>query len=109
MIETYKKYGMGLERGLSPIFDLLVERYFETADPENPTGAVTRVREGKIARLSIHRGASTQSRCFVICFFLKFRLPFGLHSSCSIRRPVQHVKNAVQNTRSFFIRDVGFF
>ena len=28
--------------------------------------------------------ASTQSRCCVFFFFLKFRLPMGLHSSCRI-------------------------
>ena len=51
IIETYKKSGMGLDRGLSPTFDLLVDRYFEIADTQNPDGALTRVKEGKIARL----------------------------------------------------------
>ena len=53
MIETYKKSGMGLDRGLSQIFDLLVDRYFEIADSHNPKGAINRVREGKTARLRI--------------------------------------------------------
>ena len=50
MIETYKKSGMGLDKGLSPTFDLLVDRYFEISDSQNPMGAMTRVREGKTAR-----------------------------------------------------------
>ena len=52
IIETYKKSGMGLDKGLSATFDLLVDRYFEISDPQNQNGAVTRVKEGKIARLS---------------------------------------------------------
>ena len=51
IIETYKKSGMGLDKGLSPTFDLLVDRYFEISDSQNPNGAMTRVREGKTARL----------------------------------------------------------
>ena len=54
MIETYKKSGMGLDRGLSPTFDLLVDRYFEIADSHNPDGAICRVRKGQTARLSMH-------------------------------------------------------
>ena len=50
IIETYKKSGMGLDKGLSPTFDLLVDRYFEISDSQNPMGAMTRVREGKTAR-----------------------------------------------------------
>ena len=50
IIETYKKSGMGLDKGLSPTFDLLVDKYFEISDSQNPMGAMTRVREGKTAR-----------------------------------------------------------
>ena len=50
IIVTYKKSGMGLEKGLSPTFDRLVERYIEIADLENPNSAISRVKEGKIAR-----------------------------------------------------------
>ena len=50
IIETYKKSGMGLDKGLSPTFDLLVDRYFEISDSQNPLAAMTRVREGKTAR-----------------------------------------------------------
>ena len=50
IIETDKKSGMGLEKGLSQTYDLLIERYFEAADFENPNGALTRVKEGKSAR-----------------------------------------------------------
>ena len=41
---------MGLVKGLSPILDLLVDKYFTIPDPQNPDGAMTRLREGKIAR-----------------------------------------------------------
>ena len=50
IIETDKKSGMGLEKGLSQTFDLLVKRYFEISDHENPNGAISRVKEGKSAR-----------------------------------------------------------
>ena len=50
IIETDKKSGMGLEKGLSQTFDLLVERYFEIPDLENPKGAISRVKEGISAR-----------------------------------------------------------
>ena len=43
---------MGLYKGLSPIFDILVEKYFEISDPQNPDGVITRVRDGKTARYS---------------------------------------------------------
>lgn len=49
-IEVLNKGGMGLDKGLSPILDLLVDKYFTIPDPENPDGAMTRIREGKIAR-----------------------------------------------------------
>ena len=53
IIESFqKKSGMGLYKGLSPTFDLLVEKYFEISDPQNPDGAITRVRDGKTARYS---------------------------------------------------------
>ena len=41
---------MGLDKGLSPTFDVLVDKYFTIPDPENPDGAITRLKEGKIAR-----------------------------------------------------------
>ena len=41
---------MGLVKGISPKLDLLVEKYFTVPDPENPEGAISRLREGKIAR-----------------------------------------------------------
>ena len=41
---------MGLVKGISPKLDLLVEKYFTVPDPENPEGAISRLRDGKIAR-----------------------------------------------------------
>ena len=41
---------MGLDKGLSPTLDLLVDKYFTIPDPENPDGAIIRLKEGKIAR-----------------------------------------------------------
>ena len=49
-IEVLNKGGMGLVRGLSPVLDLLVDKYFTIPDPGNPDGAMSRIREGKIAR-----------------------------------------------------------
>ena len=49
-IEVLNKGGMGLDKGLSPTFDVLVDKYFTIPDPENPDGAITRLKEGKIAR-----------------------------------------------------------
>ena len=55
IIETFqKKSGKGLYKGLSPIFDLLVEKYFEISDPHNPDGVISRVRDGKTARYFIN-------------------------------------------------------
>ena len=45
---------MGLYKGLSPTFDILVEKYFEISDPQNPDGVINRVREGKTARYFIN-------------------------------------------------------
>ena len=70
IIETYKKSGMGLDKGLSPTFDLLVDRYFEISDSQNPNGAMTRVREGKTARLllSVLKFFVFKTNIFIICF-----------------------------------------
>ena len=55
IIETFqKKSGKGLYKGLSPMFDLLVEKYFEISDPQNPDGVISRVRDGKTARYFIN-------------------------------------------------------
>ena len=47
-IETRSKSGMGLDRGLSPIYDLLVDKYFTT--PDGLQGSFTRLKQNKIAR-----------------------------------------------------------
>ena len=49
IVSYNKKSGLGLERGLSPTFDLLVDRYIETGDLENPNMSLVYVKEGKIS------------------------------------------------------------
>ena len=50
VIETLGKYGMGLDKGLSPTIDLLVAKYFTTHDKDNPNGVIERLRNREIAR-----------------------------------------------------------
>ena len=47
-IETRMKSGMGLDRGLSPIYDLLVDKYFEISDGLDKS--ITRLNQNEIAR-----------------------------------------------------------
>ena len=51
-IETRSKSGMGLDRGLSPIYDLLVDKYFTT--PDGLQGSITRLKQNKIARYILY-------------------------------------------------------
>ena len=49
-IEAFNTAGKGLERGLSPILDLIVDKYSDAADSDAPAEHVTRIKEGKIAK-----------------------------------------------------------
>ena len=49
LVSYNKKSGIGLERGMSPTFDRLVDRYIETADLENPNMVLSYVKAGTIA------------------------------------------------------------
>ena len=43
---------MGLDRGLSPVYDLLVDRYFTI--PDGLEGSLNRLKENKIARYMMY-------------------------------------------------------
>ena len=47
-IETRMKSGMGLDKGLSPTYDLLVDKYFEISDGLDQS--ITRLSQNEIAR-----------------------------------------------------------
>ena len=68
-IVTYnKKSGLGLGRGLSPIFDMLVDRYIEMADLKNPHMALFYVKEGKIAMWVFIMFKKTYVQT-IVCYF----------------------------------------
>ena len=50
-IETRMKSGMGLDKGLSPTYDLLVDKYFEISDGLDQS--ITRLSQNEIARYVI--------------------------------------------------------
>ena len=49
-VEAFNPAGKGLDRGLSPTLDLIVDKYSDAADSEAPDEHVTRIKEGKIAK-----------------------------------------------------------
>ena len=58
IVETYSKSGLGLDKGLSPTYDLLVDKYFTTTDGQE--GVFSRLRENNCARHKEHVTFITQ-------------------------------------------------
>ena len=49
-IEAFNTAGKGLEKGLSPTLDIIVDKYSDAAESDAPDEHVTRIKEGKIAK-----------------------------------------------------------
>ena len=49
-IEAFNTAGKGLEKGLSPTLDIIVDKYSDAADSDAPDEHITRIKEGKIAK-----------------------------------------------------------
>ena len=50
MVETSSKTGKGLEKGLNPTLDLLVDKYFTLPESDDPDEDIIRFRESNTAR-----------------------------------------------------------